>query len=267
MPRSAVPFPSHQPQPVTLHLHFRYATEAHWLFESLAYFIGFRAYLQLRKRSGDVVTAEQRWWVVAAAIAGAALGSKALNWFVDPLLFLRNWNNPYFLMSGKTVVGGLIGGLFAVEWVKRLIGVKRRTGDLFAIPLCAGIAIGRIGCFLAGLQDDAYGVATNLPWGVDFGDGVARHPTQVYEVVWLGLVALWLWRLSGRLRREGDMFKTFMVAYFAFRLFVEFIKPGAPITDVVVGLTAIQWACVAMLIYYAPDLPRLIRIRMAEKND
>lgn len=250
-------------QPVTLHLNFRYDAAAHWIFESLAYFIGFRIYLQLRNRSGDVVTTEQRWLVVAAAIAGAALGSKVLNWFVDPSLFLRNWNNPYFLMSGKTVVGGLIGGLSAVEWAKRRIGVKQRTGDLFAIPLCAGIAVGRIGCFLAGLEDDTYGVATNLPWGVDFGDGVARHPAQIYEVVWLGLIALWLRHLSRKPHRQGDLFKTFMVAYFAFRLSVEFLKPG----NAIAGLTAIQWACAAMLIYYARDLPYLICARKVEKND
>ena len=248
---------------MTLHLQFRYATEAHFLFESLSYLTGFRVYLQLRKRSGDVVTTEQRWWVVAAAIAGAAIGGKVLNWFVDPQLLFRNWSDPYFLMSGKTVVGGLIGGLFAVEWAKRMLGVKRRTGDLFAIPLCAGIAIGRVGCFLAGLQDDTYGARTTLPWGVDLGDGVARHPVQIYEVVWLSLVASWLWCLSLRPHREGDVFKTFMVSYFAFRLIVEFIKPGTPIG----GLTAIQWACAAMLIYYAPDLPHLIRVRKAEKND
>ena len=55
------------------------------------------------------------------------------------------------------------------------------TGDLLALPLVLGIAIGRIGCFLSGLEDQSYGVATALPWGVDFGDGVARHPTQLYE--------------------------------------------------------------------------------------
>jgi phosphatidylglycerol---prolipoprotein diacylglyceryl transferase len=248
---------------VTLRLHFSHAGEAHFLFETLSYFIGFRIYLRLRKRRGDVVTDEHRWALIAAALVGAAVGSKVLNWFVAPQILFQNWNNPYFLMSGKTVVGGLIGGLFAVEWTKRMLGVKRRTGDLFAIPLCAGIAIGRVGCFLAGLQDDTYGVATGLPWGVDFGDGVARHPTQVYEVVWLCMVALWLWRLSRGSYREGDLFKTFMVAYFVFRLAVEFIKPVAPIA----GLTAIQWSCAAMLVYYAPDLPRLIGFRKAEKND
>jgi phosphatidylglycerol---prolipoprotein diacylglyceryl transferase len=248
---------------VTLHAHFGYGAEAHLLFESLSYVVGFRVYHQLRKRSGDVVTDEHRWLVITAAIVGAAVGGKVLNWFVAPQLLFSNWSNPYFLMSGKTVVGGLMGGLFAVELTKRVAGVRRRTGDLFAIPLCVGIAIGRVGCFLAGLQDDAYGVATGLPWGVDFGDGVARHPTQVYEVIWLGLIALWLWRLSGSSYREGDLFKTFMVAYFAFRLAAEFIKPAAPIF----GLTAIQWACVAMLVYYSPDLPYLIGVRKAEKND
>ena len=252
---------------MTLRLHFHYAAEAHFILETLSYFIGFRIYLRLRKRRGDVVTDEHRWAIIAATLVGAAVGSKVLNWFVDPQILFGAWSNPYFLMSGKTVVGGLIGGLFAVELAKRILGVKRRTGDLFAIPLCAGIAIGRVGCFLAGLDEDTYGDATILPWGVDFGDGVARHPVQLYEIVWLGLIAIWLRRLSRRPHREGDLFKTFMVAYFAYRLIVDFIKPGAPIAISIVGLTTIQWACAAMLVYYAPDLPYLIGVRKAENND
>jgi prolipoprotein diacylglyceryltransferase len=233
-----------------------YSAAAHFLFESLSYFVGFRLCLRQCKRAGDVVNYEQRKWVIVAAIAGAALGSKVLNWFVEPQLLLRNWHNPYFLMSGKTVVGGLIGGLFAVEWVKRRVGVTARTGDLFAVPLAVGLAIGRIGCFLAGLQDDTYGTATTLPWGVDFGDGVARHPTQVYEILWLTLLTVLLLKLSRKPHREGDLFRIFMVAYFAFRLAVDFLKPRVPIA----GFSAIQWACVAMLIYYARDLPRLWRL-------
>jgi phosphatidylglycerol---prolipoprotein diacylglyceryl transferase len=233
--------------PLTLH--------AHWVFESLGYFIGFRLYLWQRKRQGDVVDFEHRMWVIAAAIAGAALGSKVLNWFADPRLFLNNWNNPFFLMSGKTVVGGLIGGLFAVEWAKKRLGVATRTGDLFALPLCLGIAIGRIGCFLAGLEDDTYGVATALPWGVNFGDGVMRHPTQLYEIVWLSLLAFVIYRFSFKPHRNGDLFKLFMASYFAFRLLIDFIKPGGSIF----GLSGIQWACVGMLLYYARDLRRLVQ--------
>ncbi len=50
-------------------------------------------------------------------------------------------------------MGGLAGGLIAVELVKKRFGVTAGTGDLFAIPLAVGIAIGRIGCFLTGLPD------------------------------------------------------------------------------------------------------------------
>ena len=122
---------------------------------------------------------------------------------------------PRLLLGGKTIVGGLVGGLIAVESVKRLRGIRVATGDLLALPLVLGIAIGRIGCFLSGLEDQSYGIATGLPWGVDFGDGIARHPTQLYEIVVLaGLGAMLIvrarhdrnrWRslqaLHGRLSR------------------------------------------------------------------
>ena len=85
-------------------------------------------------------------------------------------------------MGGKTIVGALIFGLISVELMKRYIGVRQSTGDLYAIPLALGIAIGRIGCFLTGLSDNTYGTPTTLPWAVNFGDGIPRHPTQLYEI-------------------------------------------------------------------------------------
>lgn len=232
----------------------------HWVFESLAYFVGYRLYAWRRKATGDHLDAGNRLWIVTAAIAGAAIGSKVLYWFDDPSLTIRNWRDPFYLMGGKTIVGGLIGGLIAVEWTKRRLKIERRTGDLFAIPLCAGIAIGRIGCFLSGLGDETYGIPTSLPWGVDFGDHVGRHPTQLYEVMWLAVLATLIYFASLRPFREGDLFKLFMVGYFGFRLLVDFTKPGTALF----GLTAIQWACVAMLLYYAPDLPRLLRFKESD---
>jgi len=202
------------------------AIPAHFVFESLAYAIGFRIYLYLRSRHGDTVDSEARLLVIAGAAVGAALGSKILNWFADPIQTLHNWHNVFYLMQGKTIIGGLIGGLLAVEAVKRAKGITRRTGDLFAIPLAAGIAIGRIGCFLAGLEDGTYGTQTALPWGVDFGDGVRRHPTQIYEIVALALLVLVLAGLSKQVRREGDIFKAFMVGYFSLRILVDYLKPG-----------------------------------------
>src|SRR4029079_5086076 len=139
---------------------------------------------------------------------------------------------------GKTIVGGLIGGLVGVEWIKRRLGVTIATGDLLVGPLLLGIARGRFGCSLSGLADQSYGVATRLPWGVDFGDGITRHPTQVYEIVFLAVLAGAFAAIGGRLSRGGDRFKLFMLGYMMFRVAVDFIKPASRVG----GLSVIQWA-------------------------
>ena len=90
---------------------------------------------------------------------------------------------------------------------------------------------------------------------MDFGDGIPRHPTQLYEIVFLaGLAALLLTRGRG-LPTNGDRFKLFMVAYLCWRLLVDVIKPGVP----VFGLSVIQWACLAAVVYYAPHVRRLLQ--------
>jgi len=226
----------------------------HLVFETLAYAIAFRVYLAMRKRHGDALDDGNRWWIVAAAAMGAVLGCKVLYWFEDPAATLAHWHDPAFLMGGKTIVGALIGGLFFVEIAKHHLEIKRRTGDLFVVPLCVGIAIGRIGCFLTGPEDHTGGVATTLPWGVNFGDGVPRHPTQLYEVLFALTLGVFLWRQSKRPHAEGDLFRLFMVGYFAFRLLCDFLKPDD--VRVFLGLTAIQWACVLMLAYYFTDIRR-----------
>jgi prolipoprotein diacylglyceryltransferase len=226
----------------------------HLIFESLAYFIAFRVYLWDRRRSGDFLDTPTRWTVVAAAIGGAAAGSKILFWLEDPARTAQQWNDLAYLMSGKTVVGALLGGTIAVEWIKRRTGVQRRTGDLFAVPLAIGIAIGRIGCFLAGLHDDTHGVATSLPWGVDLGDGIPRHPVQLYESAAMLLTAFALGRTKGPIFQEGDRFRLFLLVYFGWRLLVDMLKPGVRFG----GFTTIQYCCMLALIWYAPDLRRIL---------
>jgi len=169
-----------------VYLHFgRYRIHPHIFFETLAYCVAFGVYLLLRRRFGDPISTPLRCAVIAAAVAGAALGSKVLFWLEDPRLTWHNLHDPVYIMGGKTIVGALVFGLISVELIKRYIGLRESTGDLYAIPLALGIAIGRIGCFLTGLPDNTYGTPTSLPWAVDFGDGIPRHPTQLYEIVFL----------------------------------------------------------------------------------
>ena len=132
--------------------------------------------------------------------------------------------------------------------------MTRRTGDTYVLPLIFGIALGRVGCFLTGLADHTYGVATSLPWAVDFGDGVLRHPTQLYESLFLLLSGVLLFGLRHRLQRQGLMFRAFMGLYLSFRLGVECIKPSLKIYG---GLSAIQWACLAGLGALAYSLWRM----------
>lgn len=230
--------------PIVLHPHI--------VFEALAYFLAFRVYLALRRNCGDIVEDRARWWVIVGAALGAGVGSKLLFLLEDPPATFEHWNDVLFLLSGKSAVGALVGGLFGVELMKRLVGISVRTGDLFAIPLCLGLAIGRIGCFLTGLADQTHGIPTRFFAGVNFGDGVARHPTQLYEVVFLVCLGGFLWALWRRPLLNGDLFKVFMVAYFGFRLLAEFLKPRVPWA----GLSAIQWVCTAGLLYYGGDIRR-----------
>jgi prolipoprotein diacylglyceryltransferase len=225
---------------------------AHMLFGTLAYAAGFALYRARRQRAGDTLSDDRRWTIVTAAAVGAALGSTLLAWLQHVLDSATTTHGPVPAWGGKTIVGGLVGGTIAVEVVKRRIGETRRTGDPFVLPLALGMAIGRVGCFLAGLDDHTEGGPTTLPWGVDFGDGIRRHPATLYEIVALGALAAWAAAWSRHpLKQEGDLFRGFLAGYAAFRFALEFLKPD---DHDWLGLSAIQVACLVVLACYARDL-------------
>ncbi len=226
----------------------------HQVFETLAWAVGFLVYFRSRRLAGDVLSPSHRLSVVVAAVLGGVAGSRLLFLIESAGVAAGHVTDTHVLFGGKSIVGGLLGGVLAVEITKKWLGVKVSTGDLLAMPLVIGMAIGRVGCFLTGLADQTYGIATTLPWGVDFGDGIARHPTQLYEIVALAGLALLIGTHGKRLTTEGDRFRLFVVAYLAFRLVVDLLKPGIT----VYGLTVIQWACVVGLAYYTPQIPRLV---------
>src|SRR6202000_1516191 len=125
--------------PVYFHL-FGFTINPHFIFESLAYSLGFAVFRVLQRRYGDPVPHGVRWAVVAAATFGAVIGGKLLYWLEDPVRIFHHWNSWQVVWGGKTIVGGLIGGLLTVEYAKKKMEFAGRTGDLFALPLCIGIA-------------------------------------------------------------------------------------------------------------------------------
>jgi prolipoprotein diacylglyceryltransferase len=252
----------------------------HHLFEVLALTVAG----QLAWRFGGRTVASlgdprRRLVVLGGAILGAVLGARLLHalTFAPTLWAERAPLAAWF--GGKTLVGGLLGAIAGVELAKRALGIRDATGDAFVPPLAVGIALGRLGCFAAGLADGTYGTPTSLPWGVDFGDGVARHPTQLYEA----LAALALGVLLVRWRTPalvaGDRFRLFVIGDLALRFAVDFLKPpfgaaaptwGPPLVPSLYGgvLTAIQIACLFGCALYAPAALRLAeRLRGARPED
>jgi prolipoprotein diacylglyceryltransferase len=119
---------------------------------------------------------------------------------------------------------------------------------LFALPLCVGIAVGRVGCLMAGLADDTFGKPTALPWAVNLGDGVGRHPVQVYEILFLGLVGVVV-SIKAELP-EGARFRIFLGSYLSWRVAIDFLKPQ----PLIGGMNLIQWSCLAGISLILLDL-------------
>ena len=112
-----------------------------------------------------------------------------------------------FWRIGHSIAGAVAGGIAGVELYKLATRIRGSTGGQFVAPLALGIAVGRLGCFFAGLPDYTYGTPTKLPWGVDFGDGIARHPVQLYEsaamLLFLGVYLRALETNSQFVQRQG----------------------------------------------------------------
>ena len=169
-----------------------WAAAVHGAFEYGGIALGVGLYRGARTRSGlPAMSARGSFALMAGLLIGAGLGNKLVFLIERPDVWLAFWQGGEPLRLGQSIVGGLLGGLIGIEAAKALTRQPASTGDLMVLPLAVGMAVGRIGCFLAGLHDDTYGLPTTLPWGVDLGDGVARHPSALYEIVVLaGLAAL-----------------------------------------------------------------------------
>jgi prolipoprotein diacylglyceryltransferase len=235
---------------------FHHNLHPHLVMEIIAYSCGFQLYLHTRKRWPRAkVDLEQNLWIIVGAIFGALWGSKTLAWLESAPDYWKYRFDPAVLLAGKTIVGGLLGGWIGVEIAKRAQHIRHSTGDAFVFPLILGMAIGRVGCFLTGVADHTHGNISNLPWAIDMGDGHRRHPTQLYDIVFLALLALALGIYARRPYANGRLFRYFLLGYVLWRFAVEFIKPRYTYF----GLSAIQMACAIATIWLIWNLWRTRR--------
>ena len=190
-------------------------------FDVLAWLAAGAAGLWLM-RSGRVsfpVPQPLRLNYIAALIFGAGVGAVA---FGSANLWLSGQSG-----IARSIEGAVAGAIVAIEIYKRIAGIAARTGARFALPFAVGVAVGRIGCFLSGLDDFTHGTPTSLPWAHDFGDGVLRHPVQLYEsIAMAAFAAVYLWRVLRHDRFIIAQGFYLAVGFYGAQRFVwEFFKP------------------------------------------
>jgi prolipoprotein diacylglyceryl transferase len=211
----------------------RFPVPTHDAFTLLGLIVAIVVFAFDARRRG-LVRDPRLWWIVYGALLGGAVGAKvATVWrYVgeaqDPTLMGA------LVDGGKSIVGGLAGAYLGALLVKRVIGYRRPTGDLFAPAVAIGIAVGRIGCFLT----EQPGTPTTLPWGISLDpevaarvpncpgcvSGLTLHPSFLYEIAFLVTLFFVLRWLRMWMPAEGELFRVFLVTYGTFRFFVEFVR-------------------------------------------
>jgi prolipoprotein diacylglyceryltransferase len=151
---------------------------------------------------------------------------------------------------GRSILGALAGAIIAIEVFKKLRGVRGSTGLLFVPAFASSVSIGGIVCFLSGVEDQTHGVASTVAWAHDFGDGVLRHPVQLYESAAMSLFLVFALVQLGR--RDGLFMANgfyLLVGWYAVQRFCwEFLKPyGA----VVGPFNIFHFLCAGLLVYAA----------------
>lgn len=189
-----------------------------FLFTALAYVVGGMVFF-LASRSRRLAT-EGMARIALWGVCGGVVGAKMSEWLLFHRHVLGSQPGAFFdpQTGGRSVLGGVLIGWICVEIAKRQLGVRRSTGDLFALALPAGEAVGRIGCFF---HPCCVGVKCERAWAV-FQDGAWRHPSQIYLSLGALLVFVVLLQLRSRRRREGDLWKLYLVLWGASRLIIEF---------------------------------------------
>jgi hypothetical protein len=154
-----------------------------------------------------------------ALAAGAVIGA----WLAGSLNTLQG---PAPTLS-HSIAGAMSGAIVAVEIYKAARGIQGSTGSVFVGSLAVGVIVGRFGCLFAGLPDRTYGTPTTLPWAVDLGDGIGRHPVQVYESLAMALF-LGVYLVGLAVRAPWALRRSFyvVVAWYGLQRFAwEFLKP------------------------------------------
>ena len=196
--------------------------------------------------------------IVAVSTVAGIVGAKLWHVLETPDLLIASPAAMIFDRSGFAWFGGLVAGILALMWQGRVYKVGALGMlDLSTPAAAVGYAVGRLGCLTSG--DGDYGIATTLPWGMSFPNGLVPttehvQPTPIYELLAGILIAWILWRRGATRKPLGQLTGEYLVLTGVARFLVEFIRINpriywgmsnaqlASLGSVVFGAALILWA-------------------------
>lgn len=230
--------------PVLFHVG-TWGVPTHDAFIVLGAFVATAVFAAECRRRGEWHPAHA-WVAVAALVSGAVVAKGATAWQWALTTDDLSWMG-LLAHGGKSVLGGLAGAYGGALLAKRVLGIRHSTGDLFAPAVAAGMAVGRVGCFLT----EPVGTPTTLPWAVHLSPAQAAampscphcattgmHPSLLYEVAFHVAALVVLRATRDRVRLRGSSFTFYLLGYGIFRFLMEFVR-GSP--TFWWGLTGSQW--------------------------
>ncbi|MDP4589626.1 MAG: prolipoprotein diacylglyceryl transferase [Burkholderiaceae bacterium] len=228
--------------------------EVHWY--GLMYLIGFGSAWLLGRwrvnRKLTRVTLVDFEDLIFMCMIGVVLGGRlGYVFFYKPAYYLSNPLEIFYLwQGGMSFHGGLLGVLAMMAlFAKRRDYKFLELGDLMAPLIPLGLAAGRMGNFING---ELWGRPTDLPWGMVFpgsADGIARHPSQLYQFGLEGLTLFVLiWWFARLPRPTGQVSAVFLIGYGMLRFLAEYARePDAFLGLLAANLSMGQWLCIPMI--------------------
>ena len=202
-----------------------FSVESYWTFMTLGYIIGgIVIYWQAKKRN---LNPEHALHLIITIIGGAFIGSRLgyvitnLNSYHKDLIKIFK-----FWRGGFSWYGGFILGFSAMLLFLRNVGKnKGKWLDIVILGMLLGHSIGRIGCFLNGC---CYGITTKILWAMEnlsLGDGLLRHPTQLYEVFCYLLIFVLLLFFNNKIKlKNGSLFFIGTTLHSSARFVIEYFR-------------------------------------------
>jgi phosphatidylglycerol:prolipoprotein diacylglycerol transferase len=203
------------------------------------------------------------WAMIGGVIGGRIFYTLVYNfeyYFNNPLQILAVWQ------GGMAIHGGFIGGGLALwlvcRWMKKSFW---QVADAFAPGLAFGLAMGRIGNFVNG---ELVGRVTDVPWGMDFGDGENRHPSQLYAVIKDIALSGFLALVGSRVPfAPGVITGLFFQTYGIFRFAVEYFRqPDPQLGFLAFGFTMGQWLSIGLIIVGSGIVKYCLRADMKSRS-